>query len=257
MNRLRQDSQDYVQTDEYVEYVRRAQQVPDEQETPTPDLSNFVGPRDPSTHPSAPQQLKDPSVRQQLDPGWKEAYLKANPLSFEQEEQMNQAQQERQARQARNAEQMEQDYQARQARQARQAEAVSLGFAPEGQPLRVALDAEFEDSLEAGTGLSFYEGRASTPPPLFSVSSGDIYTPSPIQSPFIDFRSLNQQNMAGVSGTSVPMGAAIGRGGKRAPPGSQSVSLLPRQGSSARKSLNLDLPATKVDQQFQDLFDVD
>jgi hypothetical protein len=253
MNRLRQDSQDYVQTDEYVEYVRRAQQVPDEQETPTPDLSNFVGPRDPSTHPSAPQQLKDPSVRQQL-----EAYLKANPLSLEQEEQMNQAQQEQQARQTRNAELIEQDYQARQARQTRQAEAVSLGFAPEGQPLRVALDDEFEDSLEAGTGISFYEGRASTPP-SFSVGSsfslGDIYVPSPIQSPFIDFRSLNQQNMAGVSGTSVPMGAAIGRGGKRAPPGSQSVSLLPRQGSSARKSLNLDLPATKVDQQFQSLFD--
>ncbi len=61
--------------------------------------------------------------------------------------------------------------------------------------------------------------------------------------------------MAGVSGISVPMGAAIGRGGKRAPWGSQSASTDPRQGSSARKSLNLDLPATKLDQQFQSLFD--
>jgi hypothetical protein len=242
-----------VQTDEYAEYVRRAQQVPDEQETPTPDLSNFVGPRDPSTHPSAPQQLKDPSVRQQL-----ETYLKANPLSFEQEEQMNQAQQERQARQARNAELIEQDYQAR---QARQAEAVSLGFAPEGQPLRVALDDEFEDSLEAG--VSFYGGNSST---SFSVSPGDLYFDTNLPSYMTEgFRTRQFPptsspvvgSSPAISGTSVPMGAAIGRGGKRAPPGSQSVSLLPRQGSSARKSLNLDLPATKVDQQFQDLFDVD
>ncbi len=131
----------------------------------------------------------------------------------------------------------------------------------EASVLGLALDDEYEDSLESGAGVSFYRGNPNSFNLQGSFSPSDLYLNTDLPSYMTEgFRtrqfsptSPDAGSSPAISGISVPMGAAIGRGGERAPWGSQSRSLLPRQGSSARKSLDLDLSKQQL-QQFEDLF---
>ena len=143
------------------------------------------------------------------------------------------------------------------------------------EELGLALDTEEDNRLTQWTPLKSRQlqslisynpsviGRSSAlqSPQLQSLIS---YNPSVIgQSSLVPYNpsvigqssaQLNR-NIGRVSASVVPATVAIERGG-RAPWGANSRSLLPRQGSSARTSLTMDLPPQKLDERFEDLFGV-